>query len=103
MIIGGIILILWGGIGGFDWIYDSYDGFMYEYTKLIDELYSSNHNYVKTLMYKDAIIDSKIRTIEILEQEIKYLESVNNIQQQNLDIANQILLKEEVESPFINK
>jgi len=76
---------------------------MYEYTKLIDELYSSNHNYVKTLMYKDAIIDSKIRTIEILEQEIKYLESVNNIQQQNLDIANQILLKEEVESPFINK
>jgi len=103
MIIGGIILILWGAVGGFDWIYDSYDSFMYEYTKLIDELYSSNHNYVKTLMYKDAIIDSKIRTIEILEQQVKDLEKVNDLQQQNLDIATIILSKEGVDNPFVNK
>jgi len=103
MIIWEIILILWGVIGGFDWIYDSYDCFMHEYTKLIEELYSSNRNYVKTLSYKDAIINSKIKTIEILEQQVKELENVTDLQQQNLDIANQILLKEGVENPFINK
>jgi len=76
---------------------------MYEYTKLIEELYSSNHNYVKTLLYKDNIIDSKIRTIVFLEQQVKDLESINDLQKQNLDIANLILLKEEVENPFVNK
>lgn len=87
--------MLWGIGGGFDWIYDSYDCFMYEYTKLIEELYSSNHNYIKTLTYKDAIIDNKIRSIELLEQEIKSLNEVVDLQKQNLDIANKMLLKED--------
>jgi len=75
---------------------------MYEYTKLIDELYSSNYNYVKTLLYKDNIIDSKIRTIEFLEQEIIDLENINKLQQENLDIANKILLEIEFENSDVD-
>jgi len=93
---------LWGGIGGFDWIYDSYDCFTYEYTKIIDELYSSNHNYIKTLLYKDSILDSKIRTIALLEQEINSLKEVNELQQQSLKIANQMLLEAEFEDPYVD-
>ena len=101
MIIGGILLILWGGIGGFDWVFDSFDCFTYEYTSVIEELYSSNHNYVKTLFYKDAIIDNKIRSIELLEQEIKFLKQVNEIQQQNLKIANQLLLEAVFQDTYV--
>jgi hypothetical protein len=74
---------------------------MHENNKLIEELYSCISDYIKVVVNKDAMLENKIRVIEILEEEVKGLKEVNELQRQSLKIANQMLIEAEFDDPYV--
>jgi len=101
----GIITILWGVVGGFDWIFDTCDCITMDYYSVLNELKSNNHDYQEIIKHQNNILsmnekeinnykqflDSKLNYIYRLESEMENLKDFLNLQQDRLDSANNIL------------
>ena len=75
IIIGGIIIILWGSVGGFDWIPDSYDCLVKDCNISLYKDIKNNLNQIKQLqqvvLLQENLIDQSLEVLIQGEAKIK--------------------------------
>ena len=91
MIILGIITILWGSVGGFDWVSDCWSCYDSDYIKEIARLTELNKDYLEFLKLKENILSSRNYDIFEYKRQIKELIDLNSILKDNLSNAKTII------------
>jgi len=84
MIIGGIIIILWGGVGGFDWALDIYEC-LNTNTDIVNEI----NNYLQTIADLETKLEHTSNLYEGSQEQINdYIKEVE-VQQEQITILNE--------------